>query len=215
MDIRTVIRLIRIQNNLTQAELAELYHIPVRTLEDWESGSRKCPQYVTDFLYQIYAMDRIRSGDVAVFIPNEEAEQWSKAAADQGFESLQVFCMNKLPDILFDMAYTVVEKCVDIPWKNRNRIFSLCADGASDEAPNILKVCYDIDKAHQMVAEHPPVAEKMKLENGDTVIRLTETYIYYYYENEDCEPVGDVNCMTPWEFHWDDEKGIVITHLAH
>lgn len=32
--------------NITQAQAAELLQIPKRTLEDWESGKRKPPEYV-------------------------------------------------------------------------------------------------------------------------------------------------------------------------
>lgn len=36
--------------NLTRAEMAKRYGIPLRTLEDWESGRRKPPEYVRELV---------------------------------------------------------------------------------------------------------------------------------------------------------------------
>lgn len=40
------IRDARIQHGLTQQQLADLTGIPKRTIENWDSGQRKCPEYV-------------------------------------------------------------------------------------------------------------------------------------------------------------------------
>lgn len=36
--------------NITRNEFSRLYHIPVRTLEDWESGKRLPPAYLVELL---------------------------------------------------------------------------------------------------------------------------------------------------------------------
>lgn len=36
----------RLKLSLTQQQLAELTGIPYRTLQNWEGGQRKCPEYV-------------------------------------------------------------------------------------------------------------------------------------------------------------------------
>lgn len=36
----------RIKYNLTQQQLANMTGIPKRSIENWETGSRKCPEYV-------------------------------------------------------------------------------------------------------------------------------------------------------------------------
>lgn len=36
--------------NVSRAEFSRRYEIPVRTLENWESGSRECPSYVLKLL---------------------------------------------------------------------------------------------------------------------------------------------------------------------
>ena len=41
------IRPIRQSSNLTQKQLSDLLGIPLRTIEDWDSGRRKPPEYVT------------------------------------------------------------------------------------------------------------------------------------------------------------------------
>lgn len=43
--------------NVTRAEFSRLYSIPVRTLEDWESGRRKCPEYVLNLLERAVRAD--------------------------------------------------------------------------------------------------------------------------------------------------------------
>lgn len=36
--------------NVSRAEFSRRYNIPVRTLENWESGKSKCPDYVIQLL---------------------------------------------------------------------------------------------------------------------------------------------------------------------
>ena len=40
------IKSLRTSSGMTQAAFAELLGIPIRTIEDWESGRRKPPEYV-------------------------------------------------------------------------------------------------------------------------------------------------------------------------
>lgn len=48
---------IRKNTGLSQRAFAEKYRIPVRTIENWESGERKPPQYVIDMLQTIVEQD--------------------------------------------------------------------------------------------------------------------------------------------------------------
>ena len=41
---------IRKASGLTQAAFSEKYKIPKRSIENWESGKRECPEYVLDLL---------------------------------------------------------------------------------------------------------------------------------------------------------------------
>ena len=45
-----VIREIRAKTGLSQAQFAAAYGIPQRTIENWESGVRKPPEYVINLL---------------------------------------------------------------------------------------------------------------------------------------------------------------------
>lgn len=47
----------RTQAKLTQRQLAERYGIPVRTLQDWESGRRTPPEYVVKLLLRCIEVD--------------------------------------------------------------------------------------------------------------------------------------------------------------
>ena len=39
-----------ISNEEEKMEIREMYNIPVRTLENWESGKSSCPEYVRQLL---------------------------------------------------------------------------------------------------------------------------------------------------------------------
>ena len=42
----------RIELGLTQRQLSELTGIPLRSIENWEGGQRKCPEYVEKLLLE-------------------------------------------------------------------------------------------------------------------------------------------------------------------
>lgn len=46
IDYLSEIATARKRAGLTQAAMSDLLGIPKRTIEDWESGKRKCPDYV-------------------------------------------------------------------------------------------------------------------------------------------------------------------------
>lgn len=41
---------LRIKYNLTQKQLSEVTGIPVRTIQNWEGGQRKCPEYIIELI---------------------------------------------------------------------------------------------------------------------------------------------------------------------
>lgn len=49
MDIRTV----RKKLNMTQTEFGNLFGIPMRTIQEWEYGKRKAPDYVINMIEEI------------------------------------------------------------------------------------------------------------------------------------------------------------------
>lgn len=51
------IKEIREYSGLSQAKFSEKYGIPKRSLENWESGSRKCPDYVISLLDRVVKSD--------------------------------------------------------------------------------------------------------------------------------------------------------------
>ena len=44
------IKEIRQTTGLSQAKFCEVLNIPKRTLQDWEQGQRKCPEYVAEMI---------------------------------------------------------------------------------------------------------------------------------------------------------------------
>lgn len=51
------IKEIRETSGMSRAEFSRVYGIPIRTLENWEAGTRKCPDYLLNFLKRSAAED--------------------------------------------------------------------------------------------------------------------------------------------------------------
>lgn len=47
------IRHARMKYGLTQQQLADITGIPHRTIQNWEGGQRKCPEYVTNMIIDL------------------------------------------------------------------------------------------------------------------------------------------------------------------
>ena len=41
---------LRIQSGMSQSQFAEYFGIPLDTLQNWEQGRRKCPDYLLDLI---------------------------------------------------------------------------------------------------------------------------------------------------------------------
>ena len=48
---------IRALTGLSQAKFGKLYHIPTRTIEEWEAGRRNPPEYVKRLLERVVRED--------------------------------------------------------------------------------------------------------------------------------------------------------------
>ncbi len=57
MNTADIIKQARMEAELTKQQLANHYKIPLRTLEDWERGTRTPPEYVLDFLLRCLKED--------------------------------------------------------------------------------------------------------------------------------------------------------------
>lgn len=51
------IKEIRLTTGLSQAKFCEVLNIPKRTVQDWEQGLRKCPEYVAELIAYRVAND--------------------------------------------------------------------------------------------------------------------------------------------------------------
>jgi DNA-binding transcriptional regulator YiaG len=54
----TTIKDLREKANMTRQQFCDYFGIPYRTLQDWELGSRKCPEYV----YKLIEYKLIKEG---------------------------------------------------------------------------------------------------------------------------------------------------------
>lgn len=41
---------IRTESGMTQKQLSEFTGIPLRTIQNWEGGQRKCPEYIAELV---------------------------------------------------------------------------------------------------------------------------------------------------------------------
>lgn len=48
--MENAIKKLRASTGLSQANFGEIYHISKRTIEDWEQGRRKPPEYLVELL---------------------------------------------------------------------------------------------------------------------------------------------------------------------
>lgn len=54
MEIKTLLKSIRQEANMTQRQFAAYFGIPIRTVEDWERGLKHMPDYVMRlFVYKL------------------------------------------------------------------------------------------------------------------------------------------------------------------
>lgn len=51
------IKELRLKTGLSQAQFAAYYHIPLRSIENWEEGKRKAPPYVIELLGRVVKED--------------------------------------------------------------------------------------------------------------------------------------------------------------
>lgn len=47
----------RLSTGLSQSKFAEYFGIPVRTLQEWEQGRRKPPEYLLELLKRIWKLE--------------------------------------------------------------------------------------------------------------------------------------------------------------
>lgn len=51
---------IRKMLGVSRAEFSRRYHIPIRTLEDWDKGKFEPPRYVTELLERVVREDKLK-----------------------------------------------------------------------------------------------------------------------------------------------------------
>lgn len=50
MQIKELLKKVRLETGMTQKEFAEYFYIPLRTYEQWERGKREMPEYTLRLL---------------------------------------------------------------------------------------------------------------------------------------------------------------------
>lgn len=53
---------LRQQSGMTQQQFADYFGIPKRTIENWDSGTNKCPEYLLNLIeYKLTKENKIKS----------------------------------------------------------------------------------------------------------------------------------------------------------
>ena len=92
------IKIERIKHGLTQEQLSSITEIPVRTIQNWESGIRKCPSYVEkmildklnqpDYKTILEEILDMLKGDVR-YLKGDDAKQYVNNVIDEIEDSLK------------------------------------------------------------------------------------------------------------------------------
>ena len=54
---------LRMQTGMNRKEFAEYFGIPYRTMQDWELGNRKMPDYLLRLMMYKVEMEKLRKGE--------------------------------------------------------------------------------------------------------------------------------------------------------
>lgn len=82
MTVMTV-REMRELLGLSRAAFSRIYKIPVRTLEDWEAGRRKCPDYVLHLLERCVKDDKEKDGSLLRISVDRQIEEMNQARDEE------------------------------------------------------------------------------------------------------------------------------------
>lgn len=98
--------------NISRAEFSRRYHIPVRTLEEWDAGRATPPVYVVELLERAVREDKDMKYAVILSTRGDEEVIFigSKEEAVKRETSLRKECRKKDPDGAEMDCYTISEK---------------------------------------------------------------------------------------------------------
>ena len=60
MDLREELIKLRESTNMNRRQFSEYFHIPYRTMQDWELGNRKMPEYLLRLIAYKMHMERLQ-----------------------------------------------------------------------------------------------------------------------------------------------------------
>jgi len=85
MKIREMRELLgQCEKPLSRSAFSKLYKIPVRTLEDWEAGRRKCPDYVMYLLERCVRADKKDDSALLKMAVERQIEDMNKPNKTEG-----------------------------------------------------------------------------------------------------------------------------------
>lgn len=71
--MKNIITQIRELSGMSRAAFSRAYNIPVRTLENWESGIAEAPNYTIDLLARVALEDSEKYGEIRFFVTEIKA----------------------------------------------------------------------------------------------------------------------------------------------
>lgn len=138
---------LRRETNLSQQQFADLFEIPVRTLQQWEQGRSNPPAYVLSMMKQLLARDHMipKSAQHRHVIP---ARRTWRICIDNPFEQCQ-------------RIYPIQQ------WKIRELIDDISRDSAVESitifGSSVTERCHqgsDVDLYVELTTDHNPVQNK-------------------------------------------------------
>lgn len=60
INYATMVKELRLEMNMNRTEFCEYFGIPYRTVQDWEAGKRKLPDYVLRLMRYKYETEKLK-----------------------------------------------------------------------------------------------------------------------------------------------------------
>lgn len=60
IDYAVMVKELRLEMNMNRVEFCEYFGIPYRTVQDWEAGKRKLPDYVLKLMRYKYEAEKLK-----------------------------------------------------------------------------------------------------------------------------------------------------------
>lgn len=118
-----VIKDLRLKLGITQQELADMFEIPKRSIENWETGQRTCPEYleklISEKMNDLIEQKEKYSGKKAIIF--DKGDRQTELVKKRISECIE-YCISKGLEYSICNEYNELKSCIE----NKNINFLIC-----------------------------------------------------------------------------------------